>query len=166
MMKKLLNIALLLFFAQTTIAQADLKLPSDEALASEAKKRFALSVDEMSIKNFRGAANAIHWLMTNVPDLYDGQYINGYKAYEELANATDDEALKNVYLDSMFICYNKKKEVYGLTDREVNNKAYRYFKYWKTNRAKVAEGFAAYQEAYEKPGSVLFQLFYYFEKFS
>lgn len=154
-MKKLLNIALLLFFAQTTIAQADLKLPSDEALASEAKKRFALSVDEMSINNFRGAANSLHWLMTNVPDLYDGQYINGYKAYEELANATKDEALKNVYLDSMFICYNKKKEIYGLTDREVNNKAYRYFKYWKTNRAKVAEGFAAYQEVYEKPASVI-----------
>ncbi len=155
MMKKFLNIVLLILFAHTTLAQADLNLPTDEAMASEAKKRFALSVDEMSIKNYRGAADAINWLMTNVPDLYDGQYINGYKAYEELANATSDADQKNVYLDSMFICYNKKKEVFGLTDREVNNKAYRYFKYWKADKDKIDEGFAAYQEAYEKPESVI-----------
>ena len=153
-MKKLINIVLLLFIAQITIAQ-DLKLPDDPDLASEAKRRFALSVDEMSIKNYRGAADAISWLLKNAPDMYDGQYINGYKAYEELANATSDDAQKNTYLDSMFICFDKKKEIFGLTDREVNNKAYRYFKYWKTNRDRIEDGFAAYKEAYEKPESVI-----------
>ena len=155
-MKKLLNIALILFLAQTAIAQApDLKLPDDPELASEARRRFALSVDEMSIKNYRGAADALNWLMKNVPNLYDGQYINGYKAYEELAKSTSDETLKNTYLDSMFICYERKKELYGLTDRELNNKAYRYFKYWKTNRDRIEDGFAAYQEAYKKPDAVI-----------
>ena len=153
-MKKLINIALLLFIAQVTIAQ-DLKLPEDPELASEAKRRFALSVDEMSIKNYRGAADAISWLLKNAPDMYDGQYINGYKAYEELANAAGDDAQKNAYLDSMFICFDKKKEIFGLTDREVNNKAYRYFKYWKTNRDRIEDGFAAYKETYEKPDAVI-----------
>ena len=110
-MKKLINIVLLLFIAQITIAQ-DLKLPDDPDLASEAKRRFALSVDEMSIKNYRGAADAISWLLKNAPDMYDGQYINGYKAYEELANATSDDAQKNTYLDSMFICFDKKRNLW------------------------------------------------------
>ena len=155
-MKKVLNVALLLFFAQIAMAQdITLNLPDDPELADEAKRRFALSVDEMSIDNFRGAADAINWLLNNTPELYDGQYINGYKAYEELANSTDDKDEKNKYLDSMFICYNLKKELYGLTDREVNNKAYRYFKYWKTNRERIGEGFEAYKEAYAKPESVI-----------
>lgn len=133
----------------------NLNMPADKALASEASRRFALSVDAISIKQYRESANALNWLMTNVPDLYDGLYINAYKAYEELAKASNDDAQKNMFLDSMFIAYDKKEEVFELTDREKNNKAYRYYKYWKSNKEKIGKGMAAYKIVYEQPNEVI-----------
>ena len=132
-----------------------LKLPENPDLASEASKRFALSVDAMSIDEHRDAANSLSWLMNNVPDLYDGLYINAYKAYEELAEKSSDEAQKTMFLDSMIICFNKKAEIYGLTDREKNNKAYRYYKYWKSDKVRIKDGMAAYKVVYEKPNEVI-----------
>ncbi len=155
-MKKVLKVALLLFFAQVTIAQDfKLNLPDDPELAAEARRKFVFAMDEMSIKEYKSAAGAVNWLLENTPKLNDGQYINGYKAYEELAIAAENAEDKNRYLDSMFICYDMKKEHFGLTDREVNNKAYKYFKYWKTNRERILDGFEAYKEAYDKPNAVI-----------
>lgn len=130
-------------------------MPADTELASEASRRFALSVDAISIKEYRDAANALHWLMTNVPELYDGMYINSYKAYEELSKTASDETEKQMFLDSMMLSFDKKDEIYGLTDREKNNKAYRYYKYWKSNKEKIGDGMAAYKTVYENPSSVI-----------
>ena len=145
-MNKLMTFLMCMLLASGSFAQ-DLKLPEDPELAAEAKRRFALSVDEMGIKQYRNAANAINWLMTNAPGLYDGLYINGYKAYEELAIKAEGDS-KNAFLDSMFICYDLKEDIYKLNTRELNNKAYRYYKYWKSNRGKIMEGLAAYEAAY------------------
>ncbi len=130
-------------------------MPADAALASEASRRFAIAVDAISIDRYREAASALNWLMKNVPDLYDGLYINAYKAYEELAEAATDENKKNMFLDSMIISYDKKEEIYGLNDREKNNKAYRYYKYWKSDKEKIAAGMEAYRVVYEKPEAVI-----------
>lgn len=155
-MKKLLLTIVALGVGLTAFAQGpELKLPEDKELADMAKRKFAISVDEMSIKRYGEAAKALNWLVKNTPDLYDGLYINGYKAYEELAEATNDEAKKDLYLDSMFFFFNKKAEVFELSDLEKNNKAYRYYKYWKSNRDKIGEGMEAYKVAYENPSEVI-----------
>lgn len=155
-MKKLILLILTVFVIQGAFAQApQLNLPSDPQLEAEAKRRFALSVDAMSADKFREAANALSWLMKNVPELYDGLYINSYKAYEELAEATSDEAKKNVLLDSMFIAFDLKAKYYELSDLEVNNKAYRYYKYWKSNKEKMTDAIAAYEAAYKNPAEVI-----------
>lgn len=155
-MKQLIRISLGLSLVLSFQLQAQkLNLPANEELASEASRRFALSVDAIAIKDYRGAANALHWMLKNVPDLYDGQYINSYKAYEELAKATSDKEEKNMFLDSMFLSFDKKEEVYGLTTREKNNKAYRFYKYWKSNKSKIGEGLEAYKVAYEEPNKVI-----------
>ena len=153
-MKKLQIAALLLFFSFGAFAQA-LNLPDDPALADEAKRRFVISADEMNLGRFYEAVKAIQWIEKNTPLLNDGVYINGYKAYEELANATDDEAMKNLYLDSMFYFYEKKGDRFELTDREKNNRAYRYYKYWKANKDKIGDALKAYQVAYDNPEQVI-----------
>ena len=90
-MNKLITSILCMLLAFGSYAQ-NLKLPEDPALADEAKRQFALAVDNMGIKEYRAAANSINWLMKNAPGLYDGLYVNGYKAYEELAGkASGDE---------------------------------------------------------------------------
>ena len=155
-MKRIFFVLLTLCIAQVGMSQeSQLKLPDDPVLAEEAKRRFALSVDAMSIDRYRQAANSLSWLMKNAPDLYDGLYINAYKAYENLAEAETDETKQNVLLDSMFIAFNLKEKYFGLSDLEVNNKAYRYYKYWKSNREKIGEALEAYHEAYKKPEEVI-----------
>ncbi|OEK04192.1 tetratricopeptide repeat protein [Roseivirga misakiensis] len=155
-MKKVISIALgsILLLSFQANGQS-LKLPENPELASEASRRFALSVDAISVDNYREAANALNWLMKNVPDLYDGLYINSYKAYEELAKKASDDTQKNMFLDSMMTSFNKKEEIYGLTDREKNNKAYRYYKYWKSDKVRIKDGMVAYKAAYEEPESVI-----------
>ena len=156
LMKKLFVLILSIISIQGAFAQQpQLKLPTDPQMEAEAKRRFAISVDAMASDRYREAANALHWLMKNAPDLYDGLYINGYKAYEGLAEAEKDEAKQNVYLDSMFLSFELKGKYFELTDLELNNEAYRYYKYWKTNKSKMAEALHAYEVAYKNPKEVI-----------
>jgi len=155
-MKRVLTLLLTLALIQSAVAQApQLNLPDDPELRSKASEKFALSVDAMSVDNYREAANSLGWLLKNVPELYDGLYINSYKAYEELAEKSTDESKKNMYLDSMIISYNLKEDIYELTDREKNNRAYRYYKYWKANKEKMSEAIEAYESAYENHDDVI-----------
>lgn len=145
-MNRLITFILCLVVATTSYAQ-DLKLPDDPEVASEARRQFALAVDNMGIKEYRAAANSINWLMKNAPGLYDGLYVNGYKAYEEMAKKASGNE-KGALLDSMLICYQLKDEIYELNFREQNNLAYRYFKYWRSDKTKIMAGLAAYERAY------------------
>lgn len=145
-MNKLITSILCMLLAFGSYAQS-LKLPDDPEKADKAKRQFALAVDNVAIKEYRAAANSIYWLMNNAPGLYDGLYVNGYKVYEELSKtATGDE--KKAMLDSMLICYRLKDEFYKLNTREQNNLAYRYYKYWKSDKSKIMDGVAAYERAY------------------
>lgn len=155
-MKKLFVLILSVITLQSAYAQTpQLKLPADPALEATAKEKFAISVDAMAADRYREAARALHWLMKNAPELYDGLYINAYKAYEGLAEAEKDEAKQNVFLDSMFIAFDLKAKYFELTDLELNNKAYRYYKYWKSNQDKMADALKAYEAAYRNPAEVI-----------
>lgn len=55
----------------------------------------------------------------------------------------------------MFLSFDLKAKYFELTDLEVNNKAYRYYKYWKSNKEKMGEAITAYEKAYEKPSEVI-----------
>lgn len=155
-MKRVIQFCIgMILISSYQLSAQELKMPADPELASTASSKFAISVDAISIKKYREAANALHWLLKNAPDLYSGLYINSYKAYEELANATENEAQKTVFLDSMIWSYDKKEEIYGLTSRERNNKAFRYYKYWKTDKNKIKQGLIAYERVYEEPNEVI-----------
>lgn len=155
-MKKLIFCLLLGLFAFPSLAQnPDLKYPQDPNLAEEAKRRLALSMDDMSLERYREAANSLSWLLKNAPDLYEGLYINSYKAYEGIAEKETDAAKKRVYLDSMFTIYKLKDGIYGLSDTEVNNVAFRYYKFHKADADKYDEALKAFARAYESPDKVI-----------
>lgn len=146
-MNKLILTLALCFYTFLSFGQVQLDLPQDSQLADEAKRKFALSVDDMSIKKYRQAANSLNWLMINAPKLYDGLYVNAYKAFEELSDAETDPTKKQVYLDSMFTSYELKDQIFGLSDLEVNNLAYRYYKYYKEDEAKYDKALEVYARA-------------------
>mgnify|MGYP005853465301 CR=1 FL=1 len=155
-MKYLKSLLILFLLSSVSWAQMpELNFPTDPTKAKIAKEQFAISVDAMSSKQYQRAANATQWLMKEAPELYDGLYINAYKAYENLAEGTADEATRDRFLDTMFVVYDKKEVIYGLTDREKNNKAYKYYKYWKDNKSRIADGMKAYEVIYETPEAII-----------
>lgn len=158
MMNRLTIFVCCMLLGLTSIAQqggVKLNLPQDPNLSDEAKRRFALSVDDMSLNRYRQAANSLHWLMKNVPKLYDGLYVNAYKAYEELAEKESDASKKKVYLDSMFVSYKLKEEHFELSDLEINNLAYRYYKYHKDDEETYDEALKVFEQVYQKPSEVI-----------
>ncbi|WP_339696057.1 hypothetical protein [uncultured Roseivirga sp.] len=155
-MKKFMFCLLLGLFAFPSMAQnPELKYPQDPNLAEEAKRRLALSLDDMSLERYREAANSLAWLLKNAPDLYEGLYINSYKAYEGIAEKETDPAKKGVYLDSMFTVYKLKDERFPLSDTEINNVAFRYYKFHKDNAEKYDEALKAFARAFENPDEVI-----------
>lgn len=134
---------------------AQVNAPDDSALSKAAAEHQAMSSDDMGVKNYRRAANSLHWMMTNVPNYYEGMYIYAYKAYEQLANAEEDAIQKKVLYDSMIISYRLKGEFFTLNDREKNNLAYKYYKYFKNDKDKIEEALMTYHEAYEYPENVI-----------
>lgn len=155
-MKLLQTSLFLLLFTPALFAQMpELKFPDDPAKAKIAKDKFAISVDAMASEDYQRAANAAQWLMEEAPELYDGLYINAYQAYENLAEVAKTETERDQYLDTMFMVYDKKEAIFGLTDREKNNKAYKYYKYWKSNEDKVGDAIDAYKVVYEIPEEII-----------
>ena len=155
-MKKLVLCLLLGLFAFPALAQnPEIIYPQDPKLAEEAKRKFALSLDDMSLERYREAANSLAWLLKNAPNLYEGLYINSYKAYEGIAEKETDPAKKEVYLDSMFTVYKLKDERFPLSDTEINNIAFRYYKFHKADADKYGEALKAFARAYENPDEVI-----------
>ncbi|KYG71952.1 hypothetical protein [Roseivirga echinicomitans] len=155
-MKKLIFCLLLGLFAFPGLAQnPEIIYPDDPKMAGKAKEKFAMSLDDMSLERYREAANSLAWLLKNAPDLYEGLYINSYKAYEGIAEKETDPAKKRVYLDSMFTVYKLKDERFPLSDTEINNVAYRYYKYHKDDADKYDEALKAFARAYENPDEVI-----------
>lgn len=134
---------------------AQINAPSNPVLAKKAAEYQVLSSDDMGLKDYRAAANSLHWLMVNVPDYYEGTYIYAYKAYEQLANEEVDKTKKKLLYDSMIISYQMKGTLFSLNDREKNNLAFKYYKYFKNDKDKISEALATYHEAYEYPENVI-----------
>jgi len=152
-MRKLSLLIVGLLLVNSLLAQ--INSPKDPALSKTAAENHVMSSDDMSMKNYRGAANSLHWLMSNTPEYFEGMYINAYKAYEQLANRESDAAKKKVLLDSMLISYRLKGEYFTLSDREKNNLAFKYYKYLKKDKSKIKEALQAYHDAYTYPENVI-----------
>ena len=151
-MKKSLLILSSFLFLNVLSAQNH---PEDPKLKSEASENWVLSSDYIREKQYRKAANSLHWLMTKVPNYHQSVYINAYKAYEQLGSASSDTNQKAIFLDSMLIAYNLKNEQFGLSDREINNLAFKYYKYYRSAPSKIEAALAAYDKVYEKPEKVI-----------
>ena len=151
-MKKLITALLLVLCYNAVVAQNH---PEDPALKKKATEKFVMASDDIRAKKYRSAANSLHWLMKNVPNYHDGIYINAYKAYEQLGDDEKDAKLKEVYLDSMLICYQLKSDIFELSSREKNNLAYKYFKYFKSDPKKIQAGLDSYKAVYTEPNEVI-----------
>jgi len=125
----------------------------------EVDTHLVLAQDYMRQKNYAEAKKALHWFFTKVPDYNKDIYIMGYKAYEKVAEVESSAAQKAVYLDSMITVFRLKEKQFGLTDREYNNLAFRYYKYFRNDKSRYDEAIATFEKVYENPESVILNNF-------
>ena len=99
-----------------------------------AQAKNALYNDEMKLNNYRGSANALHWLLKNTPNLNPAIYINGVTIYDELANAETDPKKQKVYQDSVLTLYDLRIKHFGNEAENVERKAYYAYKYFNADK--------------------------------
>ncbi len=144
--KLTLIVLCMLFFCLQSFAQVS---------QQEIDTQLVLAQDHMRLKEYKEARKALHWLLTKVPDYKASIYIMAYKAYEKGAENTESKAQRAVFLDSMMSIYQLKEKAFGLTDRERNNQAYRYYKYFRNDSNKLEAAMTAFEQVFEKPESVI-----------
>jgi hypothetical protein len=102
MRKSLFVFLVTVLAAGSAMAQAGWNWPEDKETA---ETKNALYTDNYKQGNYRKAANHLHWLLINAPDLNKSIYINGAKIYDGLADETQDEAQKKLYEESVMVMY-------------------------------------------------------------
>ncbi len=151
-MKKVILILLIVLISYPLVGQNP---PADPKLKSLTEENWVKASDYMREKNYREAANSLHWIMTNVPDYFAGVYIHAYRAYEQLGIVESDKEQKGIYLDSMLISYKLKEKYFDLSIREKNNLAFKYYKHFRNDPSKYDEAMIAYGDAYKVPEKVI-----------
>lgn len=145
----LLSLVAGLFLFQPAQAQSGWNWPEDKQTATT---KNALYTDALRAENFRAAADNLHWLLVNAPDLNSSIYINGAKIYEGLASKEKDAKQKIVYMDSALVMYDLRIKYFNEEADVVNRKAYEAYKFYRDNSSKYAEMLEMFQKAFELNG--------------
>lgn len=138
-----------LFMLQPVQGQNGWNWPEDKQTATT---KNALYTDALRADNFRAAADHLHWLLINAPDLNSSIYINGAKIYEGLANKEKEAKQKIVYMDSALVMYDLRIKHFNEEADVINRKAYEAYKFYRDNSSKYPEMLEMFQKAFELNG--------------
>ncbi|EMR02423.1 hypothetical protein ADICEAN_02466 [Cesiribacter andamanensis AMV16] len=103
----------------------------------KAQEKNALYNDSYKMGQHREAANALHWLLVNTPNLNPAIYINGVEIYDELANSAQDKAKKVVYQDSVLTLFDLRQKHFGGEADIAERKAYYAYKYYINDKTRL-----------------------------
>ncbi|OEK04193.1 tetratricopeptide repeat protein [Roseivirga misakiensis] len=134
---------------------ASAHISAQEITQKDIEREYVKADDNMRFDYYEKATPALHWLLKNAPSFNRNVQKYAVEAFENLALKTENESKKRVLLDSMLIAYESKEEHFGLSDLDKNKLAFRYFKYFRDDKSKLADAFAMYKEVYESPTSVI-----------
>ncbi|NJN25678.1 MAG: hypothetical protein HC819_06825 [Cyclobacteriaceae bacterium] len=130
-------------------ANAQWNWPEDKA---KAETKNALYTDALKQENYRSAANHLHWLLVNAPNLNKSIYINGVKIYDGLATEEADIAKKKMYQDSVLALYDLRIKHFGDESGVLNRKAYDAYKYYNDDKDRYKELFDLFKNTFELNG--------------
>lgn len=122
-------------------------------LDQKIKEQYTIAGDNIKLGYTEKAIPQLHWLLKNAPAFSASVQSWAIEAFEEVAESTDEEAKKQVLLDSMMIAYKSKAEHFELTELEQNKLAFRYFKYYLNDSEKLKEALPLFKEIFSKPDS-------------
>ncbi len=145
-MKMKLILSIILTGAVTFVqAQNAWNWPEDKQTAEE---KNAIYTDYLKQEDYRAAANELHWLLENAPDLNPSIYINGAKIYESLATETKDKALE----DSTLLMYDLRMEYFNEEASVIDRKAYTAYRLQNRRPEAYADIINMFEKTFEMNG--------------
>jgi tetratricopeptide (TPR) repeat protein len=150
-MKRILLIVLLVFPALANAQDAckGFNWPEDPAQRAIAEEKNVLYTDALRNNNFQAAQKPHMWFLKNAPNFNTSIYINGVKIYNGLIEATEDEAKKNVLIDSLMLIYDMRREYCNEEAEVVSRKAFDSYRHTIRNTDKLQENLDLFDEAFE-----------------
>lgn len=121
----------------------------------EIENHYASASDDMGFKNYSEAIPDLHWLLKNAPSFSQSIQDYAIKAFEIVANETEDKNQRVILLDSMLIAFEIKREYFGLSDLAKNRLAFRYYKYFRNSPEKYEGAYEAFEDIFKKPETVI-----------
>ena len=130
---------------------AQLNLPADEALSSQAQNHYALFIDHYKGDKYPVARKHFSWLIHETPAIHESIYINGIKMYSALAS---DEAntKAEIHQDSVLILYDLRIKHFNNEKEQMDRKASAAYNYLRSRQERVDELFAIFERTYELNG--------------
>jgi tetratricopeptide (TPR) repeat protein len=123
--------------------------PEDPAQRAIAEEKNVLYTDALRNDNFKAAQGPHLWFLKNKPDFSSAIYINGAKIYSGLVEQTEDEAQKNIYIDSLMLIYDMRREYCNEAEDVMARKAYDSYKYTIRDTERLEENLRLFDEAFE-----------------
>ncbi|MEG2492898.1 MAG: hypothetical protein RSF94_02190 [Rikenellaceae bacterium] len=122
-MKAFFKLALCLvvstFFASTAFAQIDFNHPKFASYGDSAESReanytnYSFFRDDVTLKNFTGAAKRLEELVAAAPACTENIYIMGVSVYKNLINSATTDAQKQDYINKTLKLYDLREQYFG-----------------------------------------------------
>lgn len=136
------------------LASAYTSASAQDVTKQEIENNYAIASDNVGSNKFDKAIPALHWLLKNAPSFTESVQNDAIKVFESKANEVSDKAQKAMFLDSMLIAFESKREHFGLDEQDKNKLAFRYYKYFRKDDQKAKAGYEALIDAFEVPEKV------------
>ena len=124
----------LALFSDRALAQCnDVKWKNDSTLSDAAKTKFELLDNALQAAAYQTAANAVTWLLHNVPRASSEMYTKGVLAFDKLSERDKDKRHRKVRIDSMFLIYDLHQHNCGPVTAVSDAKAMAIYKYYSSS---------------------------------
>ena len=148
----MLATVLLCLIGFTSNGQKGWNWPEDQDLKSVAMEKQAFYKVSIGLENWKDAANSLHWLYENNPDLNSSIYIDGAKVYNELLDQVKEEDRMQELRDSVLWTYDQRIKYFNEEASVIDRKAYTAFKMYYKDPSNFAMLADLYDKAYELNG--------------
>jgi len=133
-------------------SSAQLNLPDDEKLSSDAQSNYALLTDNVKEKKYDLARKPLQWLVSNTPKLHETVYIHGINMYTALEHGSSGQQ-SLVFQDSVMILYDLRIKYFNNEKSVIERKATAAYRFYRSNSDKYQMLLDAFDKTFELNGT-------------
>lgn len=150
-LNKMRNLRLILFIVLIQITALDVKAQCPGLGSGEdsitALQNYNLYRDAIRMKDLDGAVFFWRQIYNNNPGYRVTPFMDGEKIMKHKIKKTKDAALKQAYMDTLFMVYDKRMQCHGDSVKVMNRKAVSFYQYRSKGKENVTQCMQVFDEA-------------------